>query len=54
MVILSRDQKEGVSSFFEKRKPHFTARLEDDAPPNFPWWTEVDTGNRPRAEKPKL
>jgi enoyl-CoA hydratase/carnithine racemase len=46
-----RDQNEGVTAFFEKRKPDFKATLEEDAPPNFPWWTETDTGSRPKAAK---
>lgn len=50
-LTMLRDQKEGVTSFFEKRKPKFQATLEEDAPPNFPWWTEVDTGSRPKAAK---
>ncbi|KAL1629755.1 hypothetical protein SLS56_005278 [Neofusicoccum ribis] len=50
-MFSARDQKEGVTSFFEKRKPKFQATLEEDAPPNFPWWTEVDTGSRPKAAK---
>lgn len=48
-----RDQEEGVQAFFQKRKPNFKATLEEDAPPNFPWWTEVDTGSRPKAVKPQ-
>ena len=51
MLTGNRDQKEGVNAFFEKRKPNFKATVEEDAPPNFPWWTEVDTGRRPRAGK---
>jgi len=23
--------------------------VEEDAPPNFPWWSEVDTGRRAKA-----
>jgi hypothetical protein len=46
-----RDQNEGVTAFFEKRKPNFKATLEEDAPPSFPWWTETDTGSRPKAAK---
>lgn len=43
------DQKEGVSAFFEKRKPNFRANLDDNPPVRLPWWTEVDTGRAPRA-----
>ncbi|KAJ5623879.1 hypothetical protein N7510_000188 [Penicillium lagena] len=46
----SADQKEGVASFFEKRKPSFRANLDDNPPPNFPWWTDVDTGRNPKAK----
>ncbi|KAA8643945.1 hypothetical protein EYZ11_006358 [Aspergillus tanneri] len=50
-MFSGRDQKEGVQAFFEKRKPDFKASLDEDAPPNFPWWTEVDTGRRPKQSK---
>ncbi|KAJ6123445.1 hypothetical protein N7512_005910 [Penicillium capsulatum] len=43
------DQKEGVQSFFEKRKPNFRANLDDNPPPNLPWWSQVDTGRSPKA-----
>ncbi|KAJ5115339.1 hypothetical protein NUU61_001098 [Penicillium alfredii] len=46
------DQKEGVAAFFEKRKPNFRANLDDNPPPSFPWWNEVDTGRQPRANNP--
>lgn len=49
-LTLHRDQKEGVKAFFEKRKPNFPASV-NGTPPNFPWWTEVDTGRRPAAIK---
>ncbi|KAF9629208.1 hypothetical protein BFW01_g10411 [Lasiodiplodia theobromae] len=52
-MFSARDQEEGVQAFFQKRKPNFKATLEEDAPPNFPWWTEVDTGSRPKAAKPQ-
>jgi enoyl-CoA hydratase/carnithine racemase len=35
----SRDLPEGVQSFFEKRRPHFTDRVSSDMPEFFPWWT---------------
>jgi hypothetical protein len=50
-LTVYRDQKEGVGAFFEKRKPNFKATLEEDGPVNFPWWTEIDTGSRPKAGK---
>ncbi|EPS29534.1 hypothetical protein PDE_04484 [Penicillium oxalicum 114-2] len=50
-IFGSADQNEGVQSFFEKRKPAFRANLDDNPPSNVPWWTEVDTGRRPKARK---
>lgn len=50
MLTWHSDQKEGVKSFFEKRKPNFQASVNDE-PPNMPWWMEVDTGVRPAAAK---
>ena len=34
------DAAEGVVSFKEKRKPHFTMRASSDMPPYYPWWQE--------------
>ncbi|CAI7617732.1 unnamed protein product [Penicillium glandicola] len=45
---------EGIKAFFEKRKPNFNASLEVDAPPSFPWWSDIDTRRRPKASKGKL
>jgi hypothetical protein len=45
-----RDCKEGVKSFFEKREPKFDATLEEDGPPTYPWWIEVDTGRRAKVD----
>jgi enoyl-CoA hydratase/carnithine racemase len=36
----SADVKEGVTSFLEKRKAHFTDRVSQDMPGFFPWWQE--------------
>ncbi|KAJ5319612.1 hypothetical protein MYU51_006509 [Penicillium brevicompactum] len=44
------DQKEGVAAFFEKRKPNFSADLDDNPPPVVPWWTEIDTGRSPKRK----
>ena len=50
-MFAAPDQREGVEAFLQKRQAHFTATLERDAPPNFPWWQQVDTGVRPKIEK---
>jgi hypothetical protein len=36
----SRDVKEGVASFLEKRQPKFPDRVSTDMPDFFPWWEE--------------
>ncbi|KAK4495962.1 hypothetical protein PRZ48_013230 [Zasmidium cellare] len=51
----SSDVKEGVDSFFEKRRPKFEATLEKDGPSIYPWYREVDVGTtRPRKATSKL
>ena len=34
----SPDAREGVTSFIEKRRPHFTQKPSTDMPPFYPWW----------------
>jgi len=36
----SPDAYEGVSSFLQKRSPHFPMQVSRDMPPFFPWWKE--------------
>ncbi|GMF73508.1 unnamed protein product [Aspergillus oryzae] len=46
-----RDNKEGVMSFFEKRKPNFKDTLVDNGPAIYPWWTEADISRKPKVVK---
>lgn len=32
------DVHEGISAFFEKRKPNFPMKVSSDMPPFYPWW----------------
>ena len=41
----SRDNKEGIESFFQKRAPNFQANMKDDAPEAWPWWLQIDVGH---------
>lgn len=41
----SRDNKEGIESFFQKREPNFTGNLQEDAPEAWPWWPQIDVGH---------
>ncbi len=34
------DAREGVTSFLEKRQPHFTMKVSSDLPEFYPWWEE--------------
>lgn len=45
----SRDNNEGINSFFEKRRPQFKGTMADDAPPAYPWWQPVDITYPPKA-----
>ena len=46
-----RDNKEGVVSFFEKRKPNFKDTLVDNGPAIYPWWSEADISRKPKIVK---
>ncbi|KIW52888.1 hypothetical protein PV05_08501 [Exophiala xenobiotica] len=49
-MFANKDCQEGVQSFLQKREPNFSASLEKDGPPFYPWYSEVDTGSRPRID----
>ncbi|KAF4548683.1 Enoyl-CoA hydratase-like protein [Elsinoe fawcettii] len=51
-LFTSKDNKEGVQSFLEKRAVKFTGTMESDAPQAWPWWDYVDTLPRLKAEVP--
>jgi enoyl-CoA hydratase/carnithine racemase len=36
----SKDAREGITAFLEKRKPEFADRVSQDMPPFFPWWQD--------------
>ena len=38
----SKDAREGVKSFLEKRPAKFVDRVSSDLPPYFPWWEEPE------------
>lgn len=39
----SKDNSEGVKSFFERREPNFTGQFPEDAPAGWPWYPKIDT-----------
>lgn len=52
-----KDNLEGVNSFLHKRPVNFTGQMPQDAPDGYPWWKQVDIGDKPLEytyEKSKL
>lgn len=52
-MFSSKDNKEGVKAFLEKRKVNFTGSMDRDAPPAYPWWTPVDVLAKTKAKSQK-
>ncbi|KAJ9493795.1 hypothetical protein H2202_010723 [Exophiala xenobiotica] len=53
----SKDNVEGVESFMQKRQVNFTGQVPQDAPDGYPWWQQIDIGDKPvekRQAKSKL
>ena len=53
----SKDNLEGVESFLQKRQVNFTGQIPHDAPSGYPWWDQVDIGEKledSRSAKAKL
>lgn len=52
-----KDNLEGVKAFLEKRPADFTGQVPRDAPEGYPWWKQIDIGDKPleyNQEKAKL
>lgn len=43
----SKDAREGIDSFLEKRDPHYPDKVSEDMPDFFPWWTEPEYAKGP-------
>jgi enoyl-CoA hydratase/carnithine racemase len=41
----SKDAKEGITAFLEKRKANFTDKVSQDMPKVYPWWTDREFRN---------
>ncbi|KAK6366850.1 hypothetical protein LTS17_010401 [Exophiala oligosperma] len=42
-----KDNLEGVKAFLRKRPTNFTGQVPEDAPEGYPWWRQVDIGDKP-------
>ena len=49
-MFSSKDNREGVDAFLQKRPVKFTGTMQRDAPAAWPWYQAADTGNRVVAE----
>lgn len=49
-MFSTKDNKEGVQAFLEKRPVKFEGTMQNDSPKAWPWYQAVNTGNRPMAE----
>lgn len=52
-----KDNLEGVQSFLQKRPVNFKGQMLQDAPEGYPWWRQIDIGDKPLEysyEKAKL
>jgi enoyl-CoA hydratase/carnithine racemase len=50
----SKDNKEGVQAFLQKRPVNFTGTMQNDAPGSWPWYYPIETSNRPVADSYKF
>ncbi|ORY12401.1 enoyl-CoA hydratase/isomeras-like protein [Clohesyomyces aquaticus] len=56
-LFTSRDNKEGVSSFMQKRPANFSGTMENTDVSAYPWWMPIDVVNRAKVDpsgKPKM
>lgn len=49
----SKDNIEGVQSFLQKRAVNFTGQVPEDAPDAYPWWNQIDIGEKSPDQRGK-
>ena len=57
LLIVCRDNSEGVKSFLEKRPANFTGTMDNTNVTGYPWWMPIDTLGRAKVDpsgKPKM